>query len=125
MIRDNELIRSLLLLIEKRGSDTSAWIEGIVVEEHSEAVIDRHVWLLGNSGYVIVKDLSVMDETCYRPRCLTWFGREFVNTIRDRDVWEETLAVAQRNGVEALSALYDIAKAVATRKVESLADATV
>jgi hypothetical protein len=125
MVRDNDLIRRLLLLVEKHGNEVTTWIEDVAVEGYCDRQIDYHIWLLGMSGYVIIKDLSLMDETCYRPCRLTWFGHEFVNAIRDRDVWDETLDVADRTGVEALSALYDIAKTIATRKVEGLADVAV
>ena len=120
MMRDDELIRSLLLWIEKNGNDVSTWIEDAAVEGYSDQQIDHHISLLGNSGYVIVKDLSCMDETCYRPRRLTWFGYEFAKAICDRGVWEETLDIAEREGIEELSALYDIAKKVAAKKQEQV-----
>ncbi len=56
-------------------------------------------------------DLSAMEGPSFKPRCLTWQGHEFLDAVRDKDIWTKTLDVAKQGGTNSLSALFDIAAA--------------
>jgi hypothetical protein len=116
MKRDMDLVRKLLLLIEEEGHDRNGWIEEIAVEGYTDLQVSQHIWLLGNGGFIEIIDLSA-EETCYRPRCLTWRGTEFVETVRDRDIWDRTKSIAGRVGTGSLSMLMEIATKVAQEKL--------
>jgi hypothetical protein len=137
MKRDMDLIRSLLLLIEEQGNDPNRWIDPVVeeqgndpnrwidpvvVEGYTEQQIDHHGWLLADGGYISAIDLSTASGSCYRPRCLTSRGHDLLADIRERDVWETTVALAKRGGVASIPALAEIAKALVQKKLERLLD---
>lgn len=123
MRRDMSLIRQLLLLTEDRGSDMHSWIEDTIIEGFTHEQISYHVWLLKDAGFVDAQDLSDMDEADFKPKYLTWLGHEFLDAVREKDVWERTLEVAKRGGTESVTAMWTIAKEVAKKKLERLIDA--
>lgn len=121
MKRDIELVRDLLRLTEDRGHDVNNWIKDIVLEkQYTEEQISHHVWLLGDGGFIELIDGSTCDGQWYRPRCLTWKGHEFLSDIRDKDVWERTIDLAKRGKAESLDAIWQIAKRVVQKKIDSV-----
>lgn len=75
-----------------------------------------------DGGFIEGIDLSTMDGSEFKPRCLTWQGHEFLAAVRDNDIWNRTLEVAKQGGSGTLSAFFDIAKALAKKKIEKLLD---
>ena len=122
MRRNMSLIRQLLLLIEDQGDDMNGWIGDLIVEGFSDEQITHHVWLLMDGGYIEGIDLSTSDGSDYKPRYLTWQGHEFLAAVRDNDIWNKTLEVAKQGGAATLSAIFDIAKALAKKKIEKMLD---
>ena len=119
MKRDMDLVRRLLLLVEEQGNDRNDWIEHVSVEGYTEKQVNHHVWLLGDGGYIEFIDLSA-DDTCYRPRCLTWKGSEFIETVRDRDIWERTKSIAKKVGASSPDVLMQIATKLIQDKLLTL-----
>lgn len=122
MRRDMDLIRHLLLLIEDQGSDMNSWIEDTIVEGHTEEEISHHIWLLSDGGFIDAIDLSTMECSSFKPRCLTWQGHEFLDAVRDKDIWSQTLDLAKHGGTNSLTALFDIAKFLVRKRIEKLLD---
>ena len=118
MRRDWELIRTILLQVEGNSTSMHDWIDPIESDGHGVEVVSHHVWLLYNGGYLEAIDLSTMDGMDWRPKCLTWAGEEFLADIRERDIWERTLEIARKGGTASLAALADIAKTLATKKLQ-------
>jgi len=44
-------------------------------------------------------------------------------TVRAQDVWEKTIELAKKGGIESLGAIHQIGKQVAQKKLEKLLDA--
>jgi hypothetical protein len=82
-----ELIRNLLSYVEEHGSDPTGWIDHLLLAGATEEAVNYHVWLLADAGYVAAIDLSDSEGMCYRPRCLTSAGHDFLATVRSQDVW--------------------------------------
>lgn len=120
MKRDMDLIRKLLLLIEEQGHDKIRWIENVEIEGYTEQQISQHVWLLADGGYIEAIDLSNMSRIAHRPRCLTWRGHEFLEAIRDKDIWVQTIDTAKAGGTATIAAIIQIATALAQKKIEKL-----
>jgi hypothetical protein len=123
MRRDMSLVRQLLLLTEEQGKDMNAWIEDTMVEGFTNEQISYHVWLLNDAGLIEAQDLSDDEGVDFRPKYLTWQGHEFLAAVRERDIWQRTLEIAKQGGTASFSALWDIAKGVAKKKLEKLIDA--
>ena len=122
MRRDMDLIRQLLFLIEDQGHDMNSWIEDVIVEGFSEEQVTHHTWLLMDGGFATGIDLSTSDGNSFKPRCLTWQGQEFLAAIRDKEIWDKTLDIAKQGGSGTISAIIDIAKSLAKKKLEKLLD---
>lgn len=122
MRRDMELVRHLLLLIEDQGNDLNDWFQDAIVEGYSKEQVSHHIWLLKDGGYVEAVDHSTSDGTDWAARCLTWRGHEFLDAVRERDVWDRTLDIAKRGGAGTFEAIKDIAVAIAKKKIEKLLD---
>jgi len=120
MKRDMDLVRKLLFLIEEQGNDRNDWIEHVSIDGYTDEQINHHIWLLANGGFIECIDLSADDDTCYRPRCLTWKGAEFIETVRDRDIWERTRSIASSVGSCSLTMLMEIAIKVAQDKLATV-----
>jgi uncharacterized protein DUF2513 len=104
MKRDMDLIRSILLEIEKIPFD-GGWHE-VSVEGHSENDILYHVMLLQEAGMIVAVNLSSHDGTSWLPIRLTWEGHEFLDSARTETIWAKAKArVSSATGSLALAGL--------------------
>ena len=122
MRREMELIRQLLLPIEDQGNDLNAWIEDAILDGWSKDQISHHTWLLKDGGYIEAIDLSSLDGSEWAPRCLTLRGHEFLDAVREKDVWVKTLELAKKGGVGTFEAIKEIAVTLAKKKIEKFPD---
>ena len=85
MKRDADLIRSLLLAIEKR--EEPFLITEIALDQYDSAQIAHHAALLSDAGFVDGED-----------RRITFSGYEFLDAIRPPSVWRKTRDRIDRAG---------------------------
>lgn len=85
MKRDMDLVRAILLEVEKQPDDGGVF--DVAVPGHSDAEIYAHVRLLDEAGLIEAIDLSTMDGTRWKPKRLTWFGHEFLDAYRSETIW--------------------------------------
>lgn len=122
--RDMDLIRDLLLAIEG-GRLTYQAIEPAQAEmlgieiEPGQPFSDRedlryHLELLDDAKFIAGHGVSGGWWIVER---MTWSGHEFLDTIRDDDVWKKTKAVAGKVGGASVSFLWEIAKAEVKMKL--------
>lgn len=119
MKRDMELVRLVLLKVEDEGETPDTWIEEFSVAGYEEApdAVAYHVWLLSEAGMLLAEQTPT-NEFVMEPKCLTWAGHEFLDTIRDPEVWRQTKEGAKSAGGVGMELLWDIAKAYARGKVQ-------
>lgn len=92
MKRDMDLIRSLLLhmetdpLFDGHSWTTPATPGDIGISDHSIEEIYYHLDLLIDEGYVKGKTGAMEPVICK----LTWQGHEFLDNIRDQNIWAKT-----------------------------------
>lgn len=122
MKRDMELIREILLEIENLDSTPTDWLDDFAIEGHSAEVVSYHVWLLDQVGLVVGMDASTMDEFDFKPRCLTWHGFEYLENIRNPEIWQNTKESANKVGSFSLDVLTAIAKGYIKKKVKDMSD---
>jgi hypothetical protein len=120
MKRDMDLIREILLWIESDpkfngtnwvGLEKTDNLSGL--GDHSFEEIAYHLTMLVEAGFVrgnIGMEMPVISK-------LTWNGHEFLDDIKDKNIWENTKKrVAGLSGV-ALSVVAEIAKAEIKKKL--------
>ncbi len=87
MKRDLDLIRSILLSVEK-NADPQAWIDP-QVSEGTPDQISYHVMLLTQAGLIEGWDRSAIGVFRWSARNLTWQGHEVLEAARDDAVWHK------------------------------------
>ena len=119
MKRDMDLIRLILLDIEEKDNGSG---RTVIIGDlgHPSEVVTEHLFLLKNAGFIEGIDASHMQGRDLLVQRLTWDGHEFLDTIRDPDVWAKTKSGAEKVGAFSIDVLSDIAKGVIKKKIASL-----
>ncbi|WP_429912737.1 DUF2513 domain-containing protein [Glycocaulis sp.] len=112
MKRDMELVREILLKIESEiGADNFArWYKGKLgeLDKYDFDCVYAHVRMLMEIGYINHRQqalgpgqVSVGD--------LSWHGHDFLDSVRDDEIWRQTKDVAQKAGGFTVDLLKQIA----------------
>jgi hypothetical protein len=114
-----DLVRDILLATERSDRDPRGWV-GLDLAPRSKVEVSYHVHLLADAGLLIGQDLSHMGPDGYEwmPKRLTWEGHEFLDNIRDPDVWRRTKEGAKEVGGFSLELLGALAKGFVKKKIE-------
>lgn len=91
MKRDMDLVRQVLLEIEKQPS-TSVWVD-LSIEDYTPEEITYHVMILCEAGLIEAKDLSNHSSMIWKPTRLTWEGHEFLEAARDNSRWKKATSM--------------------------------
>ena len=108
MKRDWDLIREVLLKIEEKADTVVAELD---VEGFPPAEINYQLRLLYGADLIecVVAEYRDKDPT-YWPKTLTWEGHDFLDAIRNEDVWTKTkTTVEDKVG----SVTFEVLKAIA------------
>lgn len=107
---DKDLVREILLAIEASDDLPIGWIN-LDLTGHSSDVVSYHVMLLAEAGLIEAKNLTTMGSFEWQPARLTCRGHEFLETVRDGEVWRRTKAGAEKAGGAGIAFLWELAKA--------------
>ena len=101
MKRDMDLARTILFAIEESHDDTQASIH-LPVERYDTLHISHHIRLLKEGGLIhaIESSHSLQASTSWKPHSLTWKGHDFLDLIRDDEVWQGVKEEEARLGGE-------------------------
>jgi hypothetical protein len=113
-----DLVRSILLKIEGEGDPELREVPQI--KDYDTANVTYHVRLLHEAGLVSAIDASTLDGEEYIDVGITWAGHEFLDDIRDPEIWKAAKSGATKLGSYSLSVLADLAKAAIAAKAQSL-----
>jgi len=120
MKRNMDLVRDLLLAIEKHPTlaDGSQILsvdssEKLGIQDHSLEEIFYHLELLIKKG-LIDGEITLL----YIISGLTWDGHDFLDSIRDPVIWQETKEGVKKAGGFSLELLSDLAKGLIKKKIE-------
>lgn len=118
MKRDWDVIREVLIEVEGLSDDNSDQgpnnrdqkIYGLG-DEHfpGEATRSAHALMLWKAGFIEASDVSTMGGVAIMSPDLSWQGRELLDTLRSKPVWDRIKTTAKDKGVE-LS--FDVVKAL-------------
>jgi hypothetical protein len=104
-----DLIRELLLAIEN-GKQEFTQADRLENNEAEPAAIFYHLRLLNQAGYLAYPWEDV-GGTSYGVQGLTWEGHEFIDTIRDPEVWKRTKGAATKAGGWTVGLIKDLGTA--------------
>lgn len=117
MKRDMDLIREIMLAFEN-SSESRLRQNSIVIENYSPSVVNFHIELLKDAGFInhLVIQPEARDGTLALSRIdkgmrLTNNGYEFLESIRDRDIWAKVKDGAGNVGNASLEMIWGLAKA--------------
>ncbi len=116
MKRDMDLIRNILLEIEKQDIN-STYINNIAVDGHTPMEIMQHVKLMEDHG--LIRDCTYDLSYNTYVRTITWEGYDFLEKIRDHTTWEKTKKIIVQKG---LPLVLDTVKTVSTALVTAAAE---
>lgn len=114
MKRDMDLVRDILLAIEAapKNLDRDLQLEG-----HDAELVSGHVKLLKQAGYIEEPFTRFAGGVKFSyGLALTWEGHEFLETIRDPQIWKLTKSGANKVGSWSLSLVAELAKGAIRQK---------
>ena len=126
MKRDLDFIRDLLLKIEggqkvfETASSEAAEILGFTpdtpLDREDADKLSGHINLLEDAGFIEVE--ARMGGGSIWVKDLTWKGHEYLDTVRDNEVWMQTKAMVKKAGTGAIEFIWGIAKEVAKAEIK-------
>ena len=122
MKRDMDLIRDLLLRFEG-APEEFVGKKGLAVDGRTANEVDYHLALLEDAGYVEHPEPVQPFPGGVRfdhGRRLTNSGHDFLDAVRDPEVWAKTKSGAVAAGGFTIDLLKDLAKGFLKKKVEEL-----
>lgn len=113
MKRDMNLIREILFRLEAKNLPSGGiWFvdagdEEMQIEGYTHQQIDQHIALIGRSEFVDTGNSDPNYGIGFKG--LTWEGHDFIDSVRDQDIWDKTQEGLKKAGGFSL----DLAKALA------------
>lgn len=121
MRRHPELERAILLAIEAHDDEAASFVELSEIEGFSDVQKGYHVLLLHEAGLLVALDARTHDGLYdWVPVRLTMAGHQYLETIRDPEIWRRTQEGARRVGSFGLDVLGALAKAYLRERLQAL-----
>lgn len=96
MKRDMELIRKILMELEKRSFEEMS--KEVVIPGYDQKTISFHLWLLVDARLISAVDMSSTNEISFIPDNITWDGYEFLELAKNNTVWEKAIRAIKDKG---------------------------
>ncbi|WP_460128255.1 DUF2513 domain-containing protein [Pseudomonas sp. S3_A09] len=106
---DKEIVREILLAVEA-NDDAQSWMT-LKIEGRSDKELSYHVMLLDEAGLLSGISLGGIGHFEWQPKRLTYRGHEFLDAVRDGEVWRRTKEGAEKVGGAGLGMLVELGKA--------------
>lgn len=107
---DKDLVREILLAIEAHDQPPIGWMT-LSLEGQSPELVSYQVMQLHDAGFVVGQKLGGLNHFEWQPKHLTYRGHEFLETVRDGEVWELTKTGAEKVGSASLGLMLELGKA--------------
>ncbi len=118
MKRDMDLVREILLAIEASPTTITGHF---TLEGREGPLVDEHVRLLTEAGFLTHSRATyVAGKRMGLGVALTWRGHEFLETIRDPQIWKATKSGAAKVGSWSLGLMAELAKGAIRQKAIEL-----
>ncbi|MFH1339683.1 MAG: DUF2513 domain-containing protein [Pseudomonadota bacterium] len=116
MKRDMDYVRNLLVKIEAAPTaieNSSELLDPAATEQEVEKLSYHLGMLIDQVPFVSGISIGDDDGEAWVDLKLTWHGHEFLEKVRDPEVWSRTMAGAKKAGNFGLEFVGDLAKAYA------------
>lgn len=123
MKRDMDLVRDLLLFLEKKSRPAYISQVDIPIEGHSASEIQYHLNLIYQAGFINgepIKSTTSDRVISVLPFDLTWQGHEFLDTVRDPEIWRRAKAGAAAAGTASIDFIWSMAKALISSTIKDM-----
>lgn len=115
MERDMDLLREILLALEKAKFQPAHLYIPLAVPGYTEEQVQYHLLLLSDAGLIEGIRLN-----SFLPRRLTWDGHEFLDAARDKSRWTRAKKmVLEKAGVLSFEALRQVLLALVKQSLSS------
>jgi hypothetical protein len=122
-MRDMDLVRELLLKLEEfstgSGQVYHIWMvdgDDAFVEGYPHAQINEHLSLIRDAGFLMHGRSAPTWGILFRG--LSWKGHEYLENIRDPEIWRKTKEGAQKIGAFSLDLVGALAKGLIKKQIE-------
>ncbi|MCA1441270.1 DUF2513 domain-containing protein [Ensifer sp. IC4062] len=119
MKRDMDLIRLLLLEIEAKHDGTGRAVN-VQIDGRPRDEVTEHLFMLAEAGLIEGRDASHLQGRNFLVLRMTWNGHEFLDGVRDPQIWAETKEGAKKVGAFSLDVFSAIAKGIVKKKIADL-----
>lgn len=119
MKRDMDLVRDILLKIEEADSaNVRDFLSQDATEEEYLKLTEHLHMLIDEVGFVSGIQAHTMAGKNWLNLRLTWDGHEYLDTIKDPEIWRLTKEGATKAGGFSLDLLAALAKGLIKKKIE-------
>lgn len=115
--RDMDVVREILLAIEN-GLKSFDLSEDFPNSEIDAEQLEYHYDLMVKHGLINQMARSIGGGV--HVTGLTWEGHDFVDTLRDPEIWKKTKNAASKIGGVSFKAMLEIGKAIAKQELQKL-----
>ena len=115
MKRDFDLIRIILIKAEEESKPGTWYCP--VVDGYDDEIVTHHIKLLGDKGYLKIKDLSSKDGFDYRIIGITMEGYDYLDAVRRDTVWNKTKEMVKS---KSLDLSFEVIKSAASSVITSM-----
>ncbi|MGI9386981.1 MAG: DUF2513 domain-containing protein [Methyloligellaceae bacterium] len=124
MKRDLDTVRELLFYLEEKPGHRPIRAEQIEIEGRTHNELKYQLILMYQAGFLDaeVQRSKTNPDRIFEaiPFGLSWDGHEFLETVRDDDVWRKTKTGAKQLGTFSYDVLRDLAKSIVKKKLSDL-----
>lgn len=115
MKRNMDLVREILFIAESLEPGERQFADRFQFDNYSSAFVYEHLLILNEAGF-ITSNLTLTHDGNFHIGSLrlSWDGHDFIETIRNDTVWEETKTIVGKSGG---GMIVSIIKSVATKLV--------
>jgi Hypothetical protein (DUF2513) len=107
---DKDLVRDILLAVEEAPAPIS-WKAILAEGDPRQDILLEHLKLVEEPGFITGTVVALHGYRMMESICLTYKGHEFLDTIRDNEVWRRTKSGAEKAGVAGIGFVVEMAKA--------------
>lgn len=118
MKRDMDLIREILLLAEADPLPRMRVLPQI--DGYTKTQLVEHARLLTQAGLITSKTYRDEDGPGVISVQLTWNGHEFIESVRDPEIWKKTKAGAEKVGTWSIKLLGEMASGFVRAKAAEM-----
>ena len=122
MQRDMDFVRSILIKIDEAAQPLrlNDLLEAEATDDDYAKLAYHLQMLVDQAGFVSGIAAHTFGGKNWINLSLTWAGHEFLDGVRDPEIWRQTKAGAAKAGNWSLQTLADIAVGIAKARVEQL-----